>query len=265
MGKNANKRVLLNIFAHAVNIKSLLLVLGFIFSTSWMTSIFYDVVKDIVGANNTYAILLLLSIGILTILYFYFQKLLKDFADDNKIDINSEKERPRKVLILFLSNISDILYEAIPQKMDADNIEKWLNDVAKINRGHNPWKMPYLSIDRHKSTLEKIYILTSPESRKQYEQFKKIIEKSHKRTFLISQKHVVDINDIDRYNSIFNTIYDENRNYKEEDIVIDATSGIKLYSIAGSYFALSSNKIIQYVDTSDYKVRQFNNKILPND
>ena len=256
MGKKEEKRVLQSIFAQAAGIKSLLFILGFIFSTSWLATIIYDLSKNTVGDNFTFIVIFLISIGILIYLFHYSDKLQKEFAFDDTIDINSEPEKPRKILIVFLSNIKDELYRGVPRSMDIKNVLIW------INEGRNPWKMPYTAIDRHKSTLEKIYILTSPQSTKQFAQFKKMIKQSSKRKFDIKEMLVNDINDIDSYNSIMNTIYNDNKSYKEEDIVIDATSGTKLYSIAGSYFALSSEKIIQYIDTNDYKVYQFNNKIL---
>jgi len=256
MGKKEEKRVLQSIFAQAAGVKSLFFILGFIFSTTWLAAIIYDFGKQTIGDNYTFIGIFIISIGILFYLFHYSDKLQKAFAFNDTIDINNEPEKPRKILIIFLSNIKDELYNSIPRDINTQSVSSW------VNEGFNPWKMPYTAIDRHKSTLEKIYILTSSQSTRQFIQFKKIIRQSSKRKFDIKEMLVNDINDIDDYNSIMNTIYNENKVYKDEDIVIDTTSGTKLYSIAGSYFALSSEKIIQYVDTNSYKVYQFNNKIL---
>ncbi len=255
MGKKEEKRVLQSIFVQAVGAKSLLYILGFIFSTTWIAAIIYDLSKKFFGDNLAYFVLFIVSLGVLFVLFIHSKKLQRDFATEDNIDINAVSERSKKVLILFLSTVKDEQYNTLIDSLNKNTIDKWLG-------GFNSWKMPHSSINGHKSTLEKIYILTSPESSKQYNQFKKLIHKSHKREFEMKELLIQNINDIDEYNSTFNEIYNECQIYSEDDIVIDATSGIKLFSIAGSYFALSSEKMIQYIDTNDYKVHQFNNKVL---
>jgi len=255
MGKKEEKRVLENIFVQSVGTKSLLYIFGFIFSTTWIATIIYDVLRKLLGDNLTYGLLFIIAVCILICLYNHSKKLQEKFSLEDNIDINAVNERSKKVLILFLSNVKEEQYNTLIDSINKNTIDKWLG-------GYNSWKMPYSSINGHKSTLEKIYILTSPESSKQYNQFKKLIHKSYKREFEMKELLIQNINDIDEYNSAFNEIYNECNKYFDDDIVIDATSGIKLFSIAGSYFALSSEKMIQYIDTNDYKVHQFNNKVL---
>jgi len=255
MGKKEEKYVLQSIFVQAVGARSLLYILGFIFSTTWIATIVYDISKKCLGDNLAYTVLIIFALSILFTLFIYSKKLQQEFSEDDNIDINAVSERPKKVLILFLSTVHNDFYNTLTDSINKETIDEWLG-------GRNSWKMPYSSINGHKSTLEKIYILTSPESSSQYNQFKKLIKKSHKREFEMKELLIQDINDIEEYNSIFNKIYSECEIYSENDIVIDATSGTKLFSIAGSYFALSSEKMIQYINTNDYKVYQFNNRVL---
>ena len=259
MGKKEEKYVLQSIFVQAVGARSLLYILGFIFSTTWIATIIYDISKKYLGDNLAYTVLLISALLILLALFIYSKKLKLEFSADDNIDINAVSKRSKKVLILFLSTVHNDFYNTLTDSINKETIDKWLS-------GHNSWKMPYSSINGHKSTLEKIYILTSPESSRQYNQFKKLINKSHKREFEMKELLIQNINDIEEYNSIFNKIYSECKIlYSENDIVIDATSGTKLFSIAGGYFALSSEKIIQYINTSNYKVYQFNNRVLDKD
>lgn len=256
MGKKEEKKVLQSLFVQAVGARSLFFILGFIFSTTWIASIIYDVLKD----GNGRIVLFLVSAATLFVLFLYSKKLQKEFASDDNIDINLVKTDSKKILVIFLSDINEKTYIGIPQKIDANTASQWLNP----NNGYNKWKMPYESIKRHKTALEVVYVLTSPESAKQLNQFKKIIRHTSKRKFNIVEVPIREINNAEEYNKAFNHIYSKSKKYREKEIVIDVTSGTKLYSIAGSYFALSTEKIIQYID-SDYMVRQFNNKVLSED
>ncbi len=264
MGKKNQKNVLQIIFSQAMEVRSLLFILGFIFSTTWLATTIYDVFKKVCGDNWTFVLLSLVSVGILYGLFLYSNKLQKQFDMDDKIDINSISEKSKKVLILFLSEIPDDFFK---KPYFNTNIEKWLNP----EEGFNSWKMPYKAINGHKSTLEKIYVLTSSKTTDKYKKFNQFVVNAFApRKFSMEEMKIEDINNIEEYNSIFNTIYQASKEYEEDDIVIDVTSGRKLYSIAGSYFALSTEKITQYVlcnkkfdDKKDTcTVYQFNNKVL---
>lgn len=255
MGKKDERNVLQNLFVNAITGKSVLFVLLFIFATSWLGNVIYDYSKDYFGNTKAYGIFALITIVILILLFAYYRNLKRKFSPDDAIDINSVDKWGFKVLVIFLSEYK----KEIPNNLSADNAEEWLRD------GWNSWLMPYLSILRYKTTLDKIYIITSKESSPQLSKFEEIIKPIvANNSISLSEQKVKDINDIDEYTSIFNTIYKESQDYAEDNIVIDVTSGTKLYSIAGSYFALSSEKIVQYIDTNDTNKPpyRFNNKVL---
>ncbi len=255
MGKKNERNVLQNLFVNAITGRSVIFVLLFIFATSWLGNVIYDYSKDYFGNAKAYIIYVIITISILVGLYLYYINLKRKFSSDDVIDINKIDKWGFKVIVLFLSEHKN----EIPNDLSEDNAEKWLRE------GWNSWLMPYLAISRYKTTLDKIYILTSKESSPQFSKFEEIIKPIvTSNSIALAEQKVEDINDIDEYTAIFNTIYNECKEYPEDSIVIDVTSGTKLYSIAGSYFALSSEKIVQYIDTNDTNKSpyRFNNKVL---
>ncbi len=250
MGRKEQRRVLQTLFAQATGSVSIFYILAFIVSTTWLTSVIYDAFK---GWNTiyTYWILGLVSFSMLSYLFMVSKKLQNEFAEDDHVDINSIVTEPKKILVLFLSNLNT----ALPSAMNKSETETWLG------KDKNPWQMPYKSIETHKSTLEKVYVLTSSESSPQFDAFSNMVKRNTSRKFNFEEIEIEDLHDIEQYNAAFHQIYLQASHHTDRQLVIDVTSGVKLYSIAGSYFALSSNKVIQYLDFN-YKVHQFDNKVL---
>ena len=248
-----NKKVLQNIFGQSAGFKPLMYILSFIASTTWLLAVIYDVAKDW-DKEWTYIIFSIFSISIIVGLYFYMSRLVKKYSQEDNIDINYIDERPHEVIILFLSfNHSLPTDENLKDKA---SVNEWLN----IDK--NPWKMPSVAIQKSHSTLKDIFVLTSKESREQFELFQSVVAKLDERDFNVIEKHIENMDNIEKYKSIFHTIYSECKEKNIDSIAIDITSGSKLYSIAGSYYGLSFDKIVQYVNQNDYSVHQYDNKIV---
>jgi len=248
-----NKKVLQNIFGQSAGFKPLLFILLFIASTTWISTVIYDVFKNW-DESATYWIFAIISTFIIYSLYSYMKKLIQTYSEEDKIDINQINEASHEVLILFLSD-----NKALPTKddlKDENSINNWLD------RGRCSWKMPAVSIKASHSTLKEIFVLTSNESREQFEPFCSVVNMLDKREFVITQKHINDMNNIEKYKATFHSIYEDCKQKEIKNIAIDITSGNKLYSIAGSYYGLSFDKIVQYVNQNDYSIHPFNNKIV---
>jgi len=248
-----NRDILQGIFGKGRSVKSLIFILLFMFSTTWISAIVYDFFKSI-SQIYTFIFLGLASVIALISLYLMMVNLYNKYSTEDKIDIDEIDTKAKKVLILFLSRNNKTIEDNSCN--NKEKIEEWLETER------NNWKMPFLSIEASSNTIETLYVLTSPESGQSFEYFNQMIEaKYSQKTFRLIEKHVEDIHDINLYKSIFHEIYQECQEYKMEDISIDITSGTKLYSIASSYYALSFDKVVQYIDDK-YHIRQFNNRIV---
>ncbi len=247
-----NRDILQGIFGKGRSVKSLIFILLFMFSTTWISAIVYDFFKSI-SQIHTFIFLGLFSATVLIYLYFTMIDLYDKYSSEDKIDIDEIDTKAKKVLILFLSKNDKIEDNSYNSKKE---IDEWLETKW------NNWKIPFLSIEASSNTIETLYVLTSPDSRQLFDIFKKMVEtKYSQKSLKLIEKHVEDIHDINLYKSIFHEVYQECQEYKMEDISIDITSGTKLYSIASSYYALSFDKVVQYVDDK-YHIRQFNNRIV---
>jgi len=274
MGKLEEKKVLDSLFFQAISKKSIKWIFLFILLTALLGASFYDLIKVLfkIVVDFDKTIEELLAVLLVVVLSFFslwwlsdkFLKLKNEYTENDAVDIDIHPKAPKKVLVVFLSNLN-------PNNEEAKMI--LLSDKASIEAKmaiyeKTAWRMPYAAIDFHKSTLQRLYVLTSQESTVEYEPFKTFInEKFGKRGFSIEELFVKDIQNPEIMKEHFHTIYTESKSYDPSEIVIDVTSGTKLYSIAGSYFSLHSKRIIEYVTIENEKpvVYQFNDKIIHND
>ena len=261
-GDLEKRKVLQSIFGHSMRVDSFMFILLFIFATTWIASTLYDIAKKFDEGYLTLFLFLIISIFILYKMYNRMKNLVESYSTEDIIDIKKIDVGSHKVLIIFLSNVNNKIMKKIDfnKEIEKGEANKWLNI------SYNSWKMSSISIEKSHTELNTLYVLTSSDSSKQFKQFKKIIEiVEESRNFKIVEKKVNDIDDITEYKRIFHSIYEEHKD-KDEKIAIDVTSGIKLYSIAGSYYALSFNKVIQYINfqNNKYNILQYNNNIVEN-
>lgn len=172
-------------------------------------------------------------------------KMIPKKVADVDISIN-EAPQKAKALVLFLSK--------------NDRADDDIN-VRAINDFKSNYKMPLIAINYHKERLKKIVLICSKESFDQKDKFIKSVER-------VFDKNLVDIIDTkcvdnlemakDVYDCL-NATYKELKNSKinEKEIVFDVTGGQKAVSIAGAIFAIPNNRHLQYVSTTDCKVKHY--------
>ncbi len=162
-----------------------------------------------------------------------------------KVDINPASA---KGLILFLSE-------------NKTNIKEY-EQVTKISDMKTNWQMPIMAIDYHKNSLSKLIIITSKESNYQMQDFKEAI-KSLISDFDLSRlecyENTINFEDA---NEVFNALeisYNKliSEAIKKEQIYIDLTGGTKVVALTGSIFALPEDRVVQYISTTDRKVRLY--------
>ncbi len=262
MGQLEEKHVRGTLFSRSLGKKPLLHIMLFLAATGWGTTAFYDLVKGTFGPKDeqvgTPALFLLLSVYILWYLRKKFLSLYETYMEEDRVDINKVSTRRRKVLVIFLSALNEADFTVL-QRGAYDSFSHW------IAQGHNPLKVPFDVIAYHTSKLEKVFVLTSPQTEKIFPYFKKEILQAFSSKFEMEKYSIGCVDDIEAYKAAFHYIYKASDNYRNEEIVIDVTSGTKLYSISGSYFSLLENRIIEYVqygENQKLQLFQFDNKVL---
>jgi hypothetical protein len=212
------------------------------------------------GHNTKGIIMLIISIVILIGIYILFIYLMRKYDKEEVAEISLTKARPKNALILFLSDHPKIKEIKIPQTLSQTGLAKnqWDQNLGN-------WQIPLTAIHFHASRLERCVVLTSPESDKQIETFKKIVRNLFGDGVIIETRKIETIDDprmiIDGYRQAFRRLKNIEK-FPENEIVIDVTSGTKLVTIAGSFYALAKDRLIEYVD-GDYTVKMFNNHAIP--
>jgi CRISPR-associated protein (Cas_Cas02710) len=170
-------------------------------------------------------------------------------ADSSELTVKIEpKPSTAKALILFLSENKNY------QQCES------ASSIAELE--NNNWQMPLIAIDYHEKSLESVYFITSAESGRQEELFKKAVKKFIPQIdSLIIKKHSDDINFEDG-KEIFESLdfaYKQliAQGLKKELIYIDLTGGTKVVALVGSIFALPEDRVVQYVSTKDKEVRLY--------
>lgn len=183
-------------------------------------------------------------LGAIFMLYTVMKMIPKKVAD---VDISiNEAPKKAKALVLFLSK---------NDRADDDINLKTINDF-KSN-----YKMPLVAINYHKDRLEKIVLVCSKESFNQKDKFIKCAE-SIFGNHLSNMMDTKCIDSLEMAKDVYDCleqIYKDLKDSKidEKEIVFDVTGGQKVVGIAGAIFAIPNDRHLQYVSTTDYKVRYY--------
>lgn len=180
---------------------------------------------------------------------------LRHIVKTHELTVKIEERPPTaKALILFLSENKN---------------SKECNAISSIDEMKSNWQMPLIALNYHASSLSAVKVITSVESGQQFDEFKDTVQKllPNLDTSMI-KKHKNDIN-FENGESVFealDTVYKEliAQIIKKEYIYIDLTGGTKVVALAGSIFALPEGKMVEYVSTTDKKVRLYDLQYNPN-
>lgn len=171
------------------------------------------------------------------------------------IDIN-DKPKEAKALVLFLS----------PNSTGEEELANF-KSLEEFKSGN--YFMPLTAIDYHKDKLAKLVIACSSKSFLDKDKFLKCVRKIFGDN-IANNAIVKDIGDFEKAKSVYEFLentYDELKKggFKEDDIVFDVTGGQKVVSMAGAMFAIPNDRHLEYVSTTDYKVKHYDLTYMQNE
>ncbi|MFL1706741.1 hypothetical protein ACHJH3_07015 [Campylobacter sp. MOP7] len=235
--------------SNALSTKGIAIIIMIVVSFAWLPdglSALFDKIfsGDILKWELKDGTMLCQILGAVLMLYIVIKMIPKKVAN---VDISIDEEpKKAKALVLFLSQNS---------RADEDK------NLEEIGDFKSNYRMPLISIDYHKDMLEKIILICSDQSLQEKEKFLKCIENIFGKNIvkIIEVKHVANLEMAkDVYGCLEDTYKELNSSgIDEKDIVFDVTGGQKAVSIAGAIFAIPNNRHLQYVSTTDYRVRHY--------
>ncbi|TCK06211.1 hypothetical protein [Phorcysia thermohydrogeniphila] len=184
-------------------------------------------------------------------------------------DVNVKKPEKKKVLVLFLSPVRG-KEEDLTSLVSGE-----LSFKAVDGSPFRNWEVPLRAIAYHGEKLERLIVLTSPQSSKQFALFKKLASsffKGDSRLLSVLEKaQEVKINDFEDIEEVFgalNSIYQRlsEDGYKDRDVIVDVTGGQKTVSIAGAFMTLYRGREFQYISTNDKEnIKSYDIEFVPED
>jgi len=186
-------------------------------------------------------------------------------------EIFSDEPNQKKVLIVFLSSFrgnSDtrkMLRSLIAKVRSLNSLEEKLEEVGSSS--FKSWKMPLKAIDFHVPKLEKLIVITSPESSTYFPEFRHLVEAVFGEDIDITERKSSSFEDVRESFEIIKGIYEElSGRYKDRDIIVDITGGQKPVSIAGALITSHyPERKFQYVSTNDYSVKTYDVRLVSGD
>jgi len=170
-----------------------------------------------------------------------------------QLAMETENVLPHKVVIMFLSAIQNPKY--------IERLEK--ADDTVLEAEYFSWKPCQRGLEAHQPCLQKVWVVCSPESAKQYPWFKRMFSP----LFAGVSFHQVQVKSFEHIGSLVQSLEDIYANLPkdidETDVVIDVTSGQKPASIAGMMVSLvNANRQVQYVQTNEpFEVKKYTYEI----
>ena len=186
-------------------------------------------------------------------------------------EIFSDEPNKKKVLIVFLSSFTGnsdtrkLLKFLIAKVQNLNDLEEKLKEVG--NSSFKKWKMPLKAIDFHVPKLEKLVVITSPESSSYFPEFRQLVEAIFGEDMDITERKSSSFEDVRELFEIIKGIYEElSGRYKDRDIIVDITGGQKPVSIAGALITSRyPERKFQYVSTNDYSVKTYDVRLVSGD
>ncbi len=195
-------------------------------------------------------------------------KLKKIVNPPGKIKVSDDPPAPVKVLGVFLSSFelfgNPQIHGQIIKGKERDSLETALSEhtLKKETLDGTKWEMPLKAIDFHKSRIETLYLFTSS-GVKGTSQVSDLFVRAVKALYPgISVKELVpggvDFQNIEEVFEAVENLYTDAaaHGYKEKDVLVDITGGMKPNSIAASIATLAAGRKFQYV-SEDKIVRSY--------
>ena len=245
-------RTLRSLAGEILSWKSLLVFVFIIIIAGWLPEGLASVL-GIFMSEKTVGLLQLILSALLTVGIFIYAKIsLKRDVKYRVVQVNA-KAQSFKVLTIFLS-------EEDSEKLSEYRNMRFPEEILRSDKRYK-WEMPVRGIMEHADSLRKLYVLCSPKSENNFEDFKELIHRLFGNLEVVHAA-TVDFNNLKEVSEAIEKIYETetSKGIKEEEIVVDITSGTKITSIAGCASTIPyPNRYFQYVTSSGPKeVKVFN-------
>ncbi|MGE3613325.1 MAG: hypothetical protein AB7G20_07630 [Sulfurimonas sp.] len=244
--REARKILVSFIGSEVLTIRGILTLVAIVLTFSWFPDGLGALVKSIFSEETQMYFQIGIPALILVGVYFYLY-----FNKDNLItpmDMHVDDAKEAKVLILFLSS-----NRAVQDALKVSSIEEL---------GINNFRMPITAINYHKNKLKKVVVVCSKDSESNFDDFiacVKNILKDFDTSKILKHTSIINFEDAEQVYKLLENQYSKLKEEKirEKEIIIDVTGGQKIISIASCIFALPNDREIQYVSTTDYKVKSY--------
>ncbi len=246
------KKTLEKILGKHVTLLDMVLLVLFAVALSWLA----DGIMEFVSVDYKGLSMLVCALIILAYLYFRYKELLSRYVKDDATIIEKIDARPVKALVITLSkNYKLELTKKIRSFEDTTVGQK------NYDKHLTQWQMPFEAINFHKDKLETLIVIVSEESKDQYSDFAEVMHKCFGSKINMS-KVEMNIHDLDMIKIGYHKAMNYLDRYTNNEIVFDITSGNSLSTLAGGLFTLDYNRMVQYIDTSNYELTMYDNKIV---
>ncbi|MBE3606709.1 hypothetical protein CCAL13119_07100 [Campylobacter sp. RM13119] len=244
-----NKKAIISLLGSSLSDpKAVAIVVGVAIFFSWLPNGISVLLDKILKGDFSFGgseVAALTQVAIALTILFFIKRAIPKNLDDVDISINPTPQLAR-ALVLFLS-----------KNPKAEESTLFYN----LFGFEGNYKMPLEAINYHKEKLDSIIVVCSDESIKQKDYFIRCVinifgEDMAKK---IDTRLVPDLEQAKEVYDFLEKIYEElkTKGISEGDIVFDVTGGQKAVSIAGAMFAIPNNRHLQYVSTTDYKVKHY--------
>ena len=265
-----SKKELLEVLGPVTSWRGLSYLVALAFSLAWIPDGIAEIIFNSSNLKSSKGwIMLSIAIVILFFLWISLRKKIDDLSEKDIVDINEIELKPQKVLVMTLSPFKGEVHD-----MDREELRTYLNNHNKLKNGSlRNWAMPMIAVYSHLPALKRLFVFVTTGdkgSKKDAKHFETSIKTlGYKNT--IDFLEIDDPNNMEKIQSALHRINrslkedNDNKRYRDSDIVYDITSGTVLFSSAMTLFAVYGDRLIQYVNTNTYKTHMYNNALIPDE
>jgi ABC-type multidrug transport system fused ATPase/permease subunit len=214
------------------------------------------------GEPKTGFIMLIIALSLLLFLLLAAKWIIHPY----KYEVISHIPSKKQALILFLSNVrgdQNKLEQLLKELKKFEQLEEKLN--ALNDTDFRSWRMPLEALKFHLGRLEKVIVITSDISSKQFKMFSKLVENFFpEKKIKLEEIKAKDFEDFHQVQEAIENAYKKLKEdgIKEKDTILDITGGQKIVSIVGALLSLNPGREFEYVSTTDYSVKSYDVEIV---
>lgn len=247
---------------------AILFIILFLVAESLFTSSVYEIIVER-GAQESWiawissVLLLLLVVGAWL--------LARKAGQEIVIEVSQAQAAPCRALILFLSKLQPGGLASVKTFIDSVTSAEFSDKTYRKEHLTNSWLMPIEAIAHHRSALQFVLVVTSPESVGQFDEFVRLVNlqagAEPQPLEILGPKDVsgpklapVHFENVDGLVKVIEGCFTwlcNEKGLKKRDIVIDVTGGQKPTTVAGAVVALADGRQFQYVSTEDQSVQTY--------